>query len=145
MKRNFIYIALLLFVLTSCEKLPINGRLDGMWKLQELTDNQMNATRPDGIFYSIQLNLIKLSKIENSCTPEKTNELYLGRFLYTPDSLILSGFHTWIYREEEIPATAEQLAPFGFSGTSARFGIEKLTNNKMILQSTDHRLVFEKF
>lgn len=147
MKRQYIYTLLFLLAIpfASCEKLPINGRLDGMWKLQKMTDTHMNTKHPEGIFYSIQLNLIKLSKINNSGTPEKTSELYLGRFQYTPDSLILSDFHTWVYREEEIPATPEQLAPFGFTETDARFGIEKLSKEEMILKSKDFLLIFEKF
>lgn len=144
MKSKY-YFLILITLLYSCDKLPVNGHLDGMWQLQTIEYANGKSHTPISTYYNIQLQLIKLTQIHNSGSAERRIDNYLGRFKHTQDSLIVYDLRKWIYREEETPATPEQLAPFGIEGTSGHFGIEELTSDKMILRSPGTLLTFRKF
>lgn len=133
-------IILLLFTtlfMSACGKLPMNGRLDGMWQLMSIApdgDEEIN-TKESKLYYNVQLHLIGLQKggqVE-----------YLGRFTQTHDSLFVHDF--LLNADNSIQATPEGLAPFGIYGTSERFGIEEISNKKMVLKSNKALLTFRKF
>lgn len=143
MKTKYFLLSLLV-ILFSCDKLPINGLLDGMWQLKKIEYTNGETIFPEFTYYSIQLDLIKLSQVHNSGTPDRSINTFLGRFQYTHDSLYIYDIRTWVYREEEIPATVEQLQPFGISN-NAHFAIEKLDGKNMLLRSDEALLTFRKF
>lgn len=136
MKKLFILFTLTL-LMSSCGKYPINERLDGMWQLMTLTKNGQETinTKESRIYYNVQLHLFGLQK-------EGYVE-YLGRFIQTTDSLIISDFV--VSGNNSVKATEEDLVPFGIYDLSERFGIEKMTDKEMILRSDDALLTFRKF
>lgn len=130
-------------MVTACDKLPINGKLDGMWQLEEIEYSNGDHIVPEATYYSFQLHLMKLTQVHEESLYGSKSDRYLGRFTHTNDSLIVYDFR--IYYQEEESATPEQLIPFGITGTSEHFEVEKLNRKKMILKSRHARLLFRKF
>lgn len=140
--KKIIYI-LLPFFLFSCGKLPINGKLDGMWQLMEITHQDGKIEMPLKVYYSIQLKLIRFNRVHEGSLHGSKTDYYIGRFEHTGDSL--SFYNIRHLKNENMIATPEELAPFGLDGSTDRFKIEELTNSKMILISAGERLTFRKF
>ena len=58
MIKKILYICLLL-LLFSCERIFINGELDGMWRLKRV-ESADEVMYPDSIFYSFQRHLVMM-------------------------------------------------------------------------------------
>ena len=43
MKKIFLMAFAVMFALTACEKTPVNGALDGMWQLMEVSEKSLAA------------------------------------------------------------------------------------------------------
>lgn len=140
--KKLIYIIGIIFLI-ACDKLPINGKLDGMWQLQRVEYMNGQTESLEKTYYSIQLHLIKLTKVYDGDLYGSKSNNYIGRFIYTKDSLYIHDFRP--YKNEGNQATLEQLLPFGMSEVSERFKIEELNRKKMILKSKHASLFFIKF
>ncbi|RGN50789.1 MULTISPECIES: lipocalin-like domain-containing protein [unclassified Bacteroides] len=138
MKKSIVLFALIVITcMSSCGKLPKNGRLDGMWQLMKIEKVGEDAidTKEDRLFYSVQLDLLALQKVGII--------EYLGRFTQTQDSLFVYDFR--LKADNAVFATKEQLQVYGLNNTSERFGIEKLDDKKLILRSEKTLLTLRKF
>ena len=67
MKQIILCVCLLLGVLCSCDKKPINGKLDGRWQLMTIEYNDGSIKECERIYCSIQLHLVEL--IDKGTTP----------------------------------------------------------------------------
>lgn len=156
MKRPFLHLLLLLTALltaASCEKMSDNGKLDGMWHLQQICsrpqDNPTNGytdrqnVRESGIYWSFQLQLLHIRS--KAFLNGETSET-MARFDYSGTHLGITS--TYIhYRDRDIPITdaqTQRLAPLGIRGNAASFRIERLTDHHMVLCSDQDSLVFQK-
>ncbi|WP_455665426.1 lipocalin-like domain-containing protein [Phocaeicola sp.] len=136
MKQIIVFIFLLLGI-SSCDKAPINGKLDGRWQLMNIENSDGNTKECYRIYYSIQLHLVEISdKGGNGGT-------FIGRFSYENDEVTMSEFR---HRgnEEEL-ATLKELEPFGLYLPTTHLKVEKATSEKLILKSENARLIFRKF
>ena len=136
----------LLALVTACEKKPIDGNIEGMWKLEQFT------TRADGtvhrdcprIFYSIQLQIVELA--EKQCTHGYGT--YVGHFYLNEDhsQAVMKDFK---YRQstgdngEDVPV--EKLLPYGINATETTFDILKADGKRLVLQSDYATLEFTSF
>ncbi len=146
--KHYIYIIMCVaMMLTSCDKWPENGKLDGMWQLTSIATDGEEAvsTISDGIYWKVQLDLIMI---------HTTHETLNGRtfdtsatFDYKGKSLNLTGLYIHDFTSDELITDPEStaLAWTGIYGTSAQFHIAKLDSKKMILENERVRLVFRKF
>jgi hypothetical protein len=136
-KKHILYCLLLILLPTSCYKVSMNGKLDGMWQLLEIEkiSGEYTDIKSRQRFYSIQLHLISFRQIGGS--------QYLGRFVYSGDSLLINDVRI-AYSEDRL-ATKEQLLPFGLSDISERFKVEKITRSEMVLRSDSATLRFRKY
>ena len=139
-KIVYIFLSVILF---SCNKLPVNGKLDGMWQLMEIRYGNGLTIFPEKTYYNFQLELVKLSKIHPGSLHGSKTDYYVGRFEFTEDSL--SFYNMRNARNENIVATDEDLAPYGLNVSIERFGVDELTRNNMILRSDRVVLSFRKF
>ena len=74
-KHIHIFIILLTTMLSACDKVYINGDLDGMWQLQKVENSEDNtAEYKQNIYYSFQRNLTFISKQNETDAPLR----YLG-------------------------------------------------------------------
>ena len=128
--KRFLYIMLcattFATVLTSCQKADDNGDLGGWWKLleiEELENDTLIDKRDEDRFWAIQLRMIT------------TNNGGKGRFQYTGDSLFVQMIQK--------PSNGKDVGMY--NPESERFGVNTLTNKKMILQSEEVVLKFRKF
>lgn len=142
----FMSAVLLVTVNTACDKLPMNGDLDGMWQLVSEERDSVTTNLLDTRHYiSFQLHTAQFSTLTN------TRSFY-SRFRHTSDSL---QFYTICYNstnateaDDNVPVTADslsQLAPWGIYELTPTFRIVKLNDHALVLQSSYSRLTFRKF
>lgn len=141
-------------ILSSCDKTPMNGDLDGMWRLTEM-HSKATADQPtyslqadlgaQRIFWNFQLRLLSIQNHDGLANSE-TNET-VARFEHSGNRLNVT--HTYIHkRAEDIlitdPATT-QLEGVGIRGCSSSFEVKCLTSKRMVLCSERDSLVFRKY
>lgn len=138
MKRILFILSVMAVVLASCDRVYINGDLDGMWQLQkvELPDSDVY---PQNIYYSYQRHMAQVSENYEEGLPLR----YLGILEYSGDSLKMSSFRKFL--EEDIVATEKELARFFLYDTATTFKIEKLDNSQLILISKRGRYSLKKW
>jgi len=140
MKRGILTLILGLAVLTACEnKRDDNGDLGGMWQMVEWRDAQDRtvANKDDMIFYSVQLKLIELRDYNDGTL----GDYYLAYFRHTTDSLII--YHPVNYAKDSL-VSLQDLSRYGVPA-DGRFHIDALTDDKMILSSTQGTMNFRKY
>lgn len=139
-------VLLLLLTICGCEsKWPQNGKLDGQWQLMSITDKISQETenvKAKKLFYRFQLELLMLVDLGGS-----GYGTYIGRFIYE------KGDSEFTIREMNvrnnqgdsgIPATEDQLEPFGLQGPGT-VEILELESQKMVLGTKEKVLEFRKF
>ena len=123
-------------VMTGCAKAPVNGKLDGMWKMTGMEIKHTGEIRePERIFFCIELHSIEVSdKGGNAGTfigymEKRGNEMMVERFV--------DG--TGVLEDDE------RLKPFGMNRLKTDFNIEHVTDNRLVLSSDYARLSFKRF
>ena len=156
MKQIIGLLMLLIMGAYSCDKLPKNDDLDGMWHLQEVTNlsttpEQVENVAEGGIYWNVNLDLLQIySKKRVMYHDEATGkDVYHAycRFEYSGDALnVTKVYLSFDVRDSLLtdPATAI-MEPYGIMGCADAFNIEHLGSKRMILVSDDKRLVFRKF
>lgn len=138
MKKLFIISIVLL--LAACDKVPINGNLDGMWQLMAIQDNAIGSVsdvKSSRLYYSFQLHLVELNN----------NEAF-AHFSHRNDSIVM---YDWCYGNSDgnsvnVKMTdATILNKFGLYELRDSFMVEVLTHDKMQLRSRKATLSFRKF
>ncbi len=137
MKRLFIILfSALMFV--ACDKVYINGDLDGMWQLQRV-ERGGEIAAPVDIYYSFQRHLTFVSKHYDEEMPLR----YLGNLHYSGDTVVMSGFRKFL--EEEIVATGDALSGFYLYSDSTVFVVERLDDETLVMRSSDGRYTLRRW
>ena len=124
--KKIIYILLCTTLFASCQKADDNGDLGGWWKLlqiEEVNNDTIIDKSNEDRFWAIQLRMIT------------TKDGGKGRFQHIGDSLFV--------QMKQMPKDSK--ASGLYNPENERFGINKLTNKRMILQSEEVVLTFRKF
>lgn len=138
MKKLFMISIVLL--LAACDKVPINGNLDGMWQLMAIQDNgtsNVSDVKGSRLYYSFQLHLVQIN----------SGEAY-AHFSHRNDSIVM---YDWCYGNSDgnsvnVKMTdATILNKFGLYELRDSFMVEVLTHDKMQLRSRKATLSFRKF
>lgn len=143
----------------SCDKLPKNDELDGMWHLQQMTTFSATSEEDDasediaekGIYWNINLDLLQIySKNQVMYHDDKSGkDVYHAycRFEYTGTTLNVSKVYLSFDVRDSLLTDSETsiLEPYGIMGCADKFNIEQLGSKRMILVSDDKRLVFRRF
>ena len=138
MMKKILYVCLLLLLL-SCERIFINGELDGMWRLRRV-DNGVVVEHPDSIFYTFQRHLVMLGIYSET---EHPKNWYMGCFEYEGDSIVMNNFYRYPGTDGiRVPKELENLYIFD---TIAKFKVEHLSNDMLLLSSSDVEYTFEKW
>lgn len=137
----------LLFIMSGCDKLPRNGKLDGHWQLMERDGVSVKAERT---YWSFQLDLMQLkSYTQTPITAVKYSGGVVARFEHRGDSLVLTkGYLMNRDHQQDIlidAAHPADLSGFGITTLPVGYRVALLTDEEMILTSGQHRLVFRKF
>ena len=138
MKRILFILSVMAVVLASCDRVYINGDLDGMWQLQkvELPDSDVY---PQNIYYSYQRHMAQVSENYEDGLPLR----YLGILEYSGDSLKMSSFRKFL--EEEIVATVDALSGFYLYSDSTVFVVERLDDETLVMRSSDGRYTLRRW
>ncbi|MBQ5662983.1 MAG: lipocalin-like domain-containing protein [Bacteroidaceae bacterium] len=136
--RRFFLILLLVPMLVACDKVYINGDLDGMWQLQRVERGE-NTHTPSDIYYSFQRHLTFVSKHYDEKMPYR----FLGNLSYYGDTIVMSGFRKFL--EEEIIATPDILSAFYLYADTTLFVIESLNDDFLIMNSRDGRYTLRRW
>ena len=138
MLKKILYICLL-FLLLSCERIFINGELDGMWRLRRV-DNGVVVEHPDSIFYTFQRHLVMMGIYSET---EHPKNWYMGCFEYDGDSILMNNFYRYPGTDGiRVPKELENLYIYD---TIAKFKVEHLSNDMLLLSSSDVEYTFEKW
>ena len=129
MKRFFL-IFFLAMMFVACDKVYINGELDGMWQLQRVECDR-GVYAPEDIYYSFQRHLTFISKHYDEKLPLR----FLGNLYYSGDTVVMSGFRKFL--EEGIVATPEILSDFYLYDDSTVFVVDRLDDEVLVMRSCD--------
>lgn len=140
----------------SCDKLPKNDELDGMWHLQQVTTLNTPAEVEEDvmeqrIYWNVNLDLLQIySKnrvmYHDDVTGKDVFHAYC-RFQYTGTTLNINKVYLSFDVKDSLltDPTTTLMEPYGIMGCADAFNIEHLGSKRMILVSDDKRLVFRKF
>lgn len=146
-KILFRILPVLLLVFTGCDrKWPMNGPLDGQWQLltvETKADGQVTNRKEEQLFFRFQLELLMLTDLGGN-----GYGTYVGRMKYDRKT------QTVVIREMNvrknsgdsgIPATPEQLSPFGLNNGQTHFRVVEANRKRLVLESDYARLTLRKF
>lgn len=156
MKQIIWFVLILVAGVCSCDKLPKNGDLDGMWHLQRMTT--LSATpqveedvAQQQIYWCVQLDLLQINSTQrvmyrDEATGKQTYNAYC-RFEHTGTTLNVNKVYLSFDVKDSLllDPTTRVMEPYGIMGCADEFHIEHLGSKQMILVSDDKRLVFRKF
>ncbi|MCD8266463.1 MAG: lipocalin-like domain-containing protein [Prevotellaceae bacterium] len=129
-------LAVLICLLASCEnKRDTNGDLGGMWQLTEWRDTQDSvvATNEQRIYYSFQLQLMKIQRSGVGT--------FLALFTHTPDSLFVDSVYSRPYDER---VSFEDVSECGIP-KDGKFRVDALSDSHLVLSSPEGTLTFRKY
>lgn len=138
MLKKLLYICLLLLAL-SCEKIFINGNLDGMWRLQSVED-ESTIVYPDSIFYTFQRHLVMAGIYSETELPKNW---YMGCFTYHGDSIVMNNFYR--YPGTDGVRVPEELRNLHIYDTIVGFKVEQLGDEVLVLSEADRKYSFRKW
>lgn len=124
---------------TACDtKYDVNGDLDGMWQMLRWYDKQtaeVVADKQDGIYYCVQLKLMKFMK------KGSPSNYYLAYFTYSKDSLVLGKI---VHYPTDSVCQPDILESFGVP-SDGRFHVDALSSERMVLSTDNVELTFRKY
>lgn len=161
MRTTLYYILTLLCcvsVLSSCDKLPANGELEGFWQVTEIRlhneDGSAEVIPMKGtkMFWTFQRDLLSITSPDN---PNIYERELLSRFSHQGNTLKLTQMYIHL-RSEDIPVTQElldgsvpeyplNLLQFGLNAPVTTFTIRTLNGTSFIIESEYARISLRKF
>ena len=141
-KYIHIFIILLTTMLSACDKVYINGDLDGMWQLQKVENSEDNtAEYKQEIYYSFQRNLTFISKQNETDVPLR----YLGNLYYSEQdkSVTINGLRN--FPNEKYIATLDDLKQFMIFDINTTFKILELDNEQLIMEHKNYRYYLKRW
>ena len=134
---------------TSCDKVPANGSLDGMWQLMSIeTPNSTRDVKTDGLYLSFQLQMTYWSQLAHS-----DNRFY-SHFTHTGDSIFFFDICRPAAHSKEDPddhpLTSAEMAEgamdvWGIHTMHTRYRVQTLKSDALVLEKADTTLRFRKF
>lgn len=143
-------LAFLTLSLTSCDKVPINGCLDGTWQLMsiELSDTTIDV-KPSQKYISFQLHMIE---IRQASLDHEDYTRYYGHFSHIGNEM---RFYDLCHRSANItdtdddkPFTEDDISTlnnWGIFHTDNTFHVDTLNSRRMVLSNSEVTLRFRKF
>ena len=117
-------------VLAACDKVYINGDLDGMWKVCRVEYSD-TIHCPTNIYYSFQRHMTQIGKYYEDEAPLR----FIGHLTYSNNTITMSGFHIHL----------EELKQFYLHSDSSVFAIEKLNEDELIMRNDKGKYTLRKW
>lgn len=154
MKKIFLVAFVAVLAMTACEKTPVNGALDGMWQLMEVSEKsatsesgwaEAKSTKGEGIYWNFQLDLLVIHSQHQPLNGYTFDTA--ARFRHEGGRLDVTEMYVHYDNRDSLitdPATTV-FEPLYIRSNRASYTVEKLTDKQLILCSDFNRLVFRKF
>lgn len=110
---------LMLMLLPSCAKAPINGKLDGLWEVKEITADGETRKPEERLFWKFQLHVCQLSDI---------NEPFTNGNLSYDCSTVKVDF-PYI----SSPESRERLREWGIYSNPVEFTVSSIDSDRLVL------------
>ena len=135
-KINFISVSLslilsVILLSSSCQKAPINGRLDGMWEVNEVIVGNQIRLPERRVFYNFGMHVCALSLFGGNFTD--------GNMIYEGNTLALD----FPYMQSQKDLTF--LENYGIFSNPVVFTVEFISDEKLILYDGDTSVYLTKF
>ena len=135
------------FTLFACDKMPVNGELDGQWQMTSIkhVDHAAPTSALNGkVYWSFQLNLLSIYTPEDK---HNNSESYtFCRFQVKGDSLhITKSYVHSMDKDVEVEESATYLDRVGLHSNRESYAIKTLTDSRLVLPSNYHELEFRKW
>ncbi len=137
MIKRILYIILPLMFL-SCEKIFINGDLDGLWKLQKI-ETEEETIMPQNICYSFQRHLAMLGEYYDEGLPM----YYMAEFTFEGGVMTMDNFYKFPGKDGE--CIKEELQKLFIFNDKVVFTVERLTEDKLVMSTDFGVYYFEKW
>lgn len=144
--KKIVHTLLLTLLLISCDKVPMNGDLDGMWQLMTVqTGQNVRNVRENRAYMSIQLHLTQWSQ---------GGTTLFSHFVHEGDSIRFYDFaHDSLHRTKEDDdewITEDEMRDgimdvWGIHNLDARYRVRQLDGEALVLEKADTTLFFRKF
>ena len=143
-----------LLAVVGCDKVPDNGRLDGMWQLMAVErDGVVEDMKPQKRYWCIRYNLLQLSGVgvqDHYAHFEREGEtLRLFDFCYFSNNATEADDNEWIPYEERDVLLQWGLVPLPDNSRPGRitqtFHIDVLNASDMVLSADGYTLRFRRF
>ena len=158
-------LSLTLALAASCEKEPANSDIEGFWRLEKFTTKADGVTtRPERLFLSIQLWVVRLGNHTTQTTPDGSADTtggdpsgagtYVGRYAWDEAK---GTVRMWDFfpapadslTEEEKEALekadTDKLAPYGIGALDTTFRVVKADGHHLELESDYATLYLTRF
>lgn len=136
-KKLLIYLVIP-FILISCEKIYINGDLDGMWKLEKVVKGD-SVEYPANICYSFQRHLVMLGEYYAEGFPD----YYMAEFDYVGDMLTMTKFYKYPGRDDI--CDMEELKQYYIFSDTMVFIVDNLNSETLLMHTVDREYRFRKW
>ena len=124
--------------LAACDKVYINGDLDGMWKVCQVEYSD-TVHYPTDIYYSFQRHMTQIGKYYEEEIPLR----FIGFLSYSNNTITMSGFRKYL-EEHRIPSP-EELKQFYLHSDSSIFALEKLNEDIRIMKNDQGKYTLRKW
>lgn len=136
-KKLLIYLVIP-FILISCEKIYINGDLDGMWKLEKVVKGD-SVEYPANICYSFQRHLVMLGEYYD----EEFPDYYMAEFDYTDSIITMTKFYKYPGRDDI--CDMEELKEYYIFSDTMVFVVDNMNSERLLMHTEERDYFFEKW
>lgn len=138
MVRGILVFFAVLLLLSSCERIYINGDLDGLWKLEMVKDGE-ECEHPGNIFYSFQRHLVMFGEYYEEGAPE----YYMGEFDKSGDRIVMTKFHE--YPGLDTVCDMEKMKKYYIFSDTMLFIVDRLDDDVLLMHTSKHEYNFRKW
>ncbi|MBQ8521626.1 MAG: lipocalin-like domain-containing protein [Bacteroides sp.] len=130
-------------LIAGCQKEAINSDMEGHWRLTEFVTSDGQTHPCERLYYSLSLWVVEVAEkpAQEGCGK------FIGRLEYPEEGKV--RMRDFVQRaatsDNGIPATADELKPYGLNGTDNLLEIVKADGKELILQSEYATLYLERF
>lgn len=122
---------LLMLMIFSCQKSPINGDLDGQWQVMSITPEQEDTPIHERLYYCFNLHVCNLTFYGGIFT--SGNMQFNGKTLYLD----------FPYATSEL--SVRTLRQYGINSNPVTFTVEHLDKKSLIIKHGDTTVTMRKF
>lgn len=157
-KKISILITILSYVLfSSCEnKMPVNGKLEGMWQVMSIEhEGVFTDLKDQKVYWSFQLNLVQLSSSLNGYTRmyarfiRDKNELDFYDFVYNSENALESDNNEWVSPENSSVlnrwAIYSDSDPNNNGRIKIKYTIKTINDSFLIVENAHDTILLRKF